>query len=90
MDTIITMLSLAGTQSEDSVPRTAIIFVAQATGLQVSQPASQPAAPLLIVSRPLHSLVFALPPEGGERASSGFDVAQGTDCLSICLAMRLL
>lgn len=34
VDTIITMLSLAGNQVEDSVPRTAIIFLTQADGLQ--------------------------------------------------------
>ena len=34
IDTIITMLSLAGNQSDESVPRTAIIFIAQAEGLQ--------------------------------------------------------
>ena len=34
IDTIITMLSLAGNQCDESVPRTAIIFIAQAEGLQ--------------------------------------------------------
>lgn len=34
VDTVITMLSLAGNQVEDSVPRTAIIFLTQADGLQ--------------------------------------------------------
>lgn len=34
VDTIITMLSLAGNQTEDAVPRTSIIFISQAVGLQ--------------------------------------------------------
>lgn len=34
VDTVITMLSIAGNVNEDSVPRTAIIFIAQAEGLQ--------------------------------------------------------
>lgn len=34
VDTVITMLTIAGNNIDDSVPRTAIIFVAQADGLQ--------------------------------------------------------
>lgn len=34
VDTLITMLSVAGNTLDDSVPRTAIIFIAQADGLQ--------------------------------------------------------
>jgi AP-1 complex subunit gamma-1 len=34
VDTVITMLTLAGNNLDDSVPRTAIIFIAQADGLQ--------------------------------------------------------
>ncbi|RYH21864.1 hypothetical protein EON65_20040, partial [archaeon] len=34
VDTVITMLSLAGNIADESVPRTAIIFIAQADGLQ--------------------------------------------------------
>mmetsp|Transcript_20750 Transcript_20750/g.29830 ORF Transcript_20750/g.29830 Transcript_20750/m.29830 type:complete len:839 (+) Transcript_20750:87-2603(+) len=34
VDTIITMLSLAGNQCDDSIPRTAIIFIAQSGSLQ--------------------------------------------------------
>lgn len=34
VDTVITMLSLAGGVTDESVPRTAVIFIAQSTGLQ--------------------------------------------------------
>ena len=34
VDTVITMLTIAGNLTDESVPRTAIIFIAQAEGLQ--------------------------------------------------------
>jgi AP-1 complex subunit gamma-1 len=34
VDTVLTMLSMSGNQVDDSVPRTAIIYIAQAEGLQ--------------------------------------------------------